>query len=92
MATCYSCGKKVNLSAMVSRHDRCESCYADMRVCKMCTFYDVKAYNECREPSAERIVDKTKANFCDYFNLSSGTAQPSKEDLWSQADALFKKK
>jgi len=58
----------------------------------MCSFYDSRVYNECRESNAERIVDKEKANFCDYFNLSDGTNKStSKEDLANQAASLFKK-
>jgi hypothetical protein len=59
----------------------------------MCTFYDVKAYNECREPSADRIVDKEKANFCDYFKIGSGSndAEKQRQELLAKAQALFKK-
>ncbi len=58
----------------------------------MCTFYDLKVYNECRESNADRIVDKEKANFCDYFNLSDGLkAGPSTEELINAAASLFKK-
>jgi hypothetical protein len=58
----------------------------------MCKFYDVKVYNECHESNAERIVDKEKANFCDYFVLSGGgSSGPSKDELVNAADALFKK-
>jgi hypothetical protein len=58
----------------------------------MCTFYDLKVYNECRESNADRIVDKEKANFCDYFNLSDGTsAAANKEALDNLASSIFKK-
>jgi hypothetical protein len=58
----------------------------------MCKFYDSKVYNECYESNADRIVDKEKANFCDYFVLSGGSSNgPSKDDLINSADALFKK-
>tara|TARA_B100000927_G_C16451754_1_gene464112 strand:- start:785 stop:970 length:186 start_codon:yes stop_codon:yes gene_type:complete len=60
----------------------------------MCVFYDRTCYNECKEPLAERILEKEKANFCSYFKLNGGDTRPekSKEDLFSAADALFKKK
>jgi hypothetical protein len=58
----------------------------------MCKFFDSRVYNECTEPNAERVVDKEKANFCDYFTLSAGGSNgPTKEDLLNSADALFKK-
>jgi hypothetical protein len=50
--------------------------------------------NECRESQADRVVEKEKANFCDYFKpsgSSSGNAA-SRDSLKSAADALFKKK
>jgi hypothetical protein len=59
----------------------------------MCYFYDPKAYNECREPNADRIVDKEKANFCDYYKIGGGKTDPDKErqDQLAKAAALFKK-
>jgi len=36
----------------------------------MCSFYDRTVYNECRESQAERVVEKEKSNFCDYFQLA----------------------
>lgn len=66
---------------------------ADIRVCKMCQFYDPKAYNECRESSADRVQDKEKANFCDYFKIGSPGDNPDKErqDALAKAASLFKK-
>ena len=59
----------------------------------MCQFYDQKAYNECRETSADRVQDKEKANFCDYFKIGSPDTDPDKErkDALAKAAALFKK-
>ena len=62
-------------------------------MCKNCRFYDPTAYNECREPSAEVVREKERANFCDYFEAGSGKGgNQSKEELLSAAEALFKKK
>jgi hypothetical protein len=59
----------------------------------MCQFYDVKAYNECRESQADRVQDKEKANFCDYFKIGSPGTNPDKErqDALAKAASLFKK-
>jgi hypothetical protein len=59
----------------------------------MCQFYDVKAYNECREPQADRVKDKEIANFCDYFKIGSPGTNPDQErqDALAKAAALFKK-
>jgi hypothetical protein len=59
----------------------------------MCHFYDVKAYNECKEPMADRITDKEKANFCDYFKIGTpqNDAEKQRQEMLAKAAALFKK-
>lgn len=92
--TCYHCHKTIPIlgAFKVTRTEECPFCTVSLHCCKMCTFYDPKVYNECRESNADRIVDKEKANFCDYFNLSDGTnKEASKEDLLKSAADLFKK-
>jgi hypothetical protein len=92
---CHKCGKTLSdtYKILVSRSDTCPDCMADIRACKMCQFYDAKSYNECREPVADRIQDKEKANFCDYFKIGSSYNDPEKErqELKARAEALFKK-
>jgi hypothetical protein len=51
--------------------------------------------NECREPQADRVVEKEKANFCDYFKpnaASPGQVANSRDAMKAAAEALFKKK
>lgn len=92
---CHKCNKDtgLNLGAKIPRRELCDCCSADIRCCKMCKYYDRSAYNECAEPSAERIVEKESGNFCDFFELAgaSGGAGKEKNDLLAAADALFKK-
>lgn len=79
---------------MLSRSDICPSCRADVRCCRTCQFYDPKSYNECKEPNADRITDKEKSNFCDYFKLGSsspGDAEKQRQEMLAKAQALFKK-
>jgi hypothetical protein len=66
---------------------------ADIRSCKNCQFYDPKAYNECRETNADRITEKEKANFCDYYKFGAGAndAEKQRQDALAKAAALFKK-
>ena len=91
---CFSCGNNLNLGSEVGRREECSRCHADVHVCKNCHFYDRSAYNECREPQADVVKEKDRANFCDYFQLShgssSGTQGPTAADLKAQAEALFK--
>lgn len=91
---CYHCQKSIPVfgSFKVTRTEECPYCSRSLHCCKMCKFYDQRVYNECLEPLADRVVDKEKANFCDYFTLSGGgSSGPSKDDLVNSADALFKK-
>ena len=92
-AKCYQCNEALLLEPLkdISRSEECPKCYASLRCCKMCRFYDSSAYNECSEPMAERITEKEKANFCGYFALSNeSTKADSKDDLLAKANALFK--
>lgn len=95
-AHCYNCGERLDLVSeqKILRHEECPKCQSSLHCCKMCIFYDQSSYNECREPLAERILEKEKANFCTYYKLrgGAGNSGPSKDDLFSAADALFKKK
>ncbi len=84
---CYSCGAEISvIGGRVGRSDSCDHCRADVHVCKNCIHYDERAYNECREPMADRVVDKEKRNFCDYFK-PGGTGNKAADD---KAEALKK--
>lgn len=58
----------------------CDRCRADVHVCRNCKFYDPKAYNECHEPQAERVVEKDRRNRCDFFVLAIGPLGSSNVD------------
>ena len=91
---CAFCGEAVHVKRKVGRSDICPKCGRDLRCCKQCKFYDHHAYNEWREVSAERIVDKERANFCDYFvprGSSRGSVDPTREAK-EALEALFRKK
>ena len=77
----------------VGRQTQCPFCGADLHCCMNCSFYDHGAYNDCRELQAERVLDKVRSNFCDFFNLreqgkSSATPAINPKD---KLEALFKK-
>lgn len=91
---CYNCNTELSLTAGQStpRTEECPKCYANIHSCRMCSFYDTTAYNECREPTADRILEKEKPNFCDFFTLTNpGNDKSKSEEILSAADALFKK-
>lgn len=95
MSACFACGKELTIDGRVGRADECPACHADLHCCRNCRFYDRSAYNECREPSAERVVEKEKANFCDYFELAAGAVGVKETDKVAEArrklERLFKK-
>ncbi len=90
---CFACGKSFELAAgeRVGFRDACEACQADLHVCRNCKLHDPAAYNECREPNAERVGDRDRANRCDYFTPGEGVAGPGAANK-AQLDALFRKR
>lgn len=92
---CHRCRKELIVADRVGRTETCSSCGADLRCCKNCAFHDAGSYNQCREPQAERVLEKERGNFCDYFMLAdasrNGRVQVGKADVKGRRDALFKK-
>lgn len=68
-----------DLPLPLSRRAVCSSCRADLHVCLLCRFFDKTRSNQCREPIAEPVQYKDKANFCAYFQV--------KPDAWQQPDS-----
>jgi hypothetical protein len=64
---CWQCGASLSaLTLPLRRLDECH-CRAELHVCRMCVEYDTSVAKHCREPTAEEVRDKTRANFCDHF-------------------------
>ncbi|MFH1351584.1 MAG: hypothetical protein ABII26_11725 [Pseudomonadota bacterium] len=93
---CSFCGADIPIDGKVNRQDMCPQCNRDLRCCKQCKFYDPDAYNECREVSAERIIDKERASFCDHFLVKGSEVVNGHYrktlDAKEALEALFKKK
>ncbi len=93
MNVCHKCRKEIADDFFVGRQTQCPFCGYDLHCCMNCSFYDSGAYNDCRESQAERVLDKTRSNFCDFFLFRSGdkssvsAASGAKDNL----EALFKK-
>ena len=62
----------------------------------MCVEYDTRGAKHCREPTAEEVREKTKANFCDHFKPKVGAyVAPNIGEVdaaRAALDALFGKK
>jgi predicted RNA-binding Zn-ribbon protein involved in translation (DUF1610 family) len=90
---CWNCGADLGPSDY-GRQDRCPQCGQDAHVCLNCEFHDPAYNNECRESQAERVVDKDRSSFCDYFRPArpESAKGASRKDPRAAAEALFKKK
>ena len=89
---CFKCSELLVVIEPISRKEECPKCMSDVRCCRNCIFYDAKVYNECREPQAERILEKERSNLCDFFKpgRKSALVQEDKEKQKAAAEALFK--
>ena len=97
MLVCWQCGASLaDLTPPLTRRDACKQCRADLHVCKLCEFYDIGKAKHCREPIAEEVTDKRRANFCDYFkpkeDAYSNVRQTEADKAKAQLEALFGKK
>lgn len=93
--SCFQCGTEMTFESLPGRREECPKCSADVHVCRNCVHYDRAAYNECREPQADRVQEKDRANFCDQFTpraAGGASAGDRAQDLRAAAEALFKKK
>lgn len=69
--TCWKCGGPLPVLLLpLPRHEECPHCRAQLHVCRMCEFFDPVAPQQCREPVADNVSDKTRANFCGYFQIN----------------------
>lgn len=90
---CWKCGATLpELLLPLPRHEECPHCRTQLHVCRMCEFYAPEAPQQCREPVADPVADKQRANFCGYFRLNPQAyrAAPDRDAAARQAlDALF---
>lgn len=70
---CHRCGAPL-APDRPSRRDACAACGADVRACLNCGFHAPGMHGDCREPAAERVTDKERANFCEFFAFAQGNA------------------
>jgi hypothetical protein len=92
---CFHCRCQIEFKQLISFRETCPRCEQPVHVCLNCHFYDPSFNNQCREPQAERVVDKDRANFCEYFSPRTAP-EPERvlpaNDARAKLDALFKKK
>jgi len=91
---CYHCDTALDPAMAVGRRDACAGCGRDLRCCRNCDHYAPGMHNDCRENQAERQVDKTAGNFCDFFRFraAGGKAKDTGDSASRKAlDDLFKR-
>jgi hypothetical protein len=91
---CWKCGASLaDLTLPLRRLEECRKCSAELHVCKLCEWYSIAVAKHCREPVAEEVKDKERANFCDYFKPRADAYKPADVGASSKArsdlDALF---
>ncbi|MBA4418321.1 MAG: hypothetical protein C0392_10490 [Syntrophus sp. (in: bacteria)] len=92
MKKCPKCQAPIDTDK-ISFKDECFSCKTDLHVCIYCTFFDEGKSNQCREPQADYVKERDRANYCEYFIFKeAGSAKPSgKEEAEKLFSQLFKK-
>ena len=89
---CWKCGASIADQLIpLARTAECRSCRAELCVCKMCLFYDVKVAKSCHETIADEVTNKELANFCDYFSLRENAYQPPDRELAAKANSELEK-
>jgi hypothetical protein len=93
---CWKCGASLaELSLPLSRTDECRACRAELHVCRMCLYYDTGKAKSCAEPIADEVQDKTRSNFCGYFQAAGGRFRPRSaagESAKTALESLFSTK
>lgn len=92
---CWHCGSPLS-RADYGRETNCLTCAHPTRCCRNCRHYARGRPNDCVEPLAEPVADKTRANFCEHFDPAAHPGAPAAAtdsgtaDLRAAAEALFK--
>jgi len=91
---CFGCDAAIELppGERVGFRAECDRCGADLHVCRNCALHDPGAYNECREPNAEWVSDRERANRCDYFAPGERPGGEAADAARARLDALFNNK
>ena len=94
---CQVCGQENQVGDIIGRRDSCSGCQTDLRSCCQCRHYDTAMANDCREPQVELVVDKERANFCDFYQPAAGSPAKgggglSKDEAAAKWEELFGKK
>jgi hypothetical protein len=94
MKKCHACSKGLEIKTPVGRRESCPFCGSDLHCCLNCVFYAMGNYNDCREPQVERVIEKNRSNFCDFFvfrDAERGSKEKGSEgSVKIKIESLFK--
>ena len=83
---CWKCGGALDDEPLpLARLAECRACGAELHVCRLCEWFDPRVAKSCREPVAEEVSDKERANFCGYFQPRPGAFTPRDDSEAHQA-------
>jgi predicted RNA-binding Zn-ribbon protein involved in translation (DUF1610 family) len=90
---CWHCGAGLTRLDF-GREAHCPNCGKDTHCCRNCRLYAPGRPNECREPQVERVVDKQRANFCEWLEPNpappGGAPATDADALRAAAEAIFR--
>ncbi len=85
---CWKCGASLeDVLLPFSRREECPACHTDLHVCRMCEFFDTSFAKSCREPVADEVREKERANFCGYFKPIPDAYRPGDSSEADEAKA-----
>lgn len=98
MRACVKCGAEWAEKEQPGFSAACGRCGEFLHSCINCEFHDPTRHNQCREPQADQVRDRTSRNLCDWFRMAdrkAGAAGGAKPDRAAAAraklEALFGK-
>jgi hypothetical protein len=94
MKSCHACLKGLEIKTPVGRREICPFCGSDLHCCLNCVHYYIGSYNDCREPQAEKVIEKNRSNFCDFFVFRDAETNCKGKDFGeskkTKIESLFK--
>lgn len=86
---CWQCGASLKAQPLpLGRRAECLACGAELHVCRLCRHYDTTKAKQCRERAADDVRNKTRANFCDWFQAKAGAFSRDESGQVDRRDTL----
>ena len=87
---CWQCQRDLSDEPRpISRRAVCQGCFAPIRCCYMCRSFDVSHRSTCQEDRADPPLEKTNANFCDFFRPGQPVRRVAQSRDQSDASAAL---